>query len=49
MVVTPMYPSIHPDNIISPLVFKTEIYDLCCFVPAIVIISDVLGVNNLIL
>lgn len=34
----PIYPSIHPDKIISPLVFKTEIYDLCCFVPETVTI-----------
>lgn len=45
--VIPMYPSMHPVKIISPLVLITEIYDLCCFTPPMVMISDVLGVNSL--
>lgn len=47
MEVTPIFPSIQPDKIISPFVFKDEIYALCCFTPATVTISEVLGVSNL--
>jgi hypothetical protein len=47
MEVTPMFPSIHPDNMISPFVFNEDISALCCFTPATGTIYEVLGVNNL--
>lgn len=47
IVVIPINPSIHPDKIISPLVFMTDISDLCCLTPATVTIYEVLGVNSL--
>ena len=46
---TPIYPSMHPEIMMSSLFLMAEIYALCCFIPEIVENSEVLGVNSLIL